>query len=348
VAIRIRFPAEEQPTVELTSYPLAELALSLHVVADPRMQPELAPFVRRARSRLPKDVARELAELAFLLGPPAPAPFAFPEGPPLDVPEALAAISAGDEDLQWTLSMHLDGTVPEHLRGRNGACTNVLDQLRRDPEAVAGRLLQLFSDYWTHAFSLEWSDVKARLRLAQAEAELQLAGGGLGSLLASTTRRARLNGDGIAITPTIPAEIEVPLQADGRMPVVISLYSSPWVITRITPAAGLVLPAPGADRRVTSPSIELVQGLDAIADPTRLTLLRLVAGRPRSTRELANLLELSEAAVSKHLRRLADAQLVRGERQGYYVLYRLLPERAVAASEALLDFLRVSSDSPAG
>ena len=205
MAIRIRFPAEEQPTVDLTSYPLTELALSLHVVADPRMQPELAPFVRRARSRLPKNVARELAELAFLLGPPAPAPFAFPEGAPIDVPEALAAISAGDEDLQWTLSMHLDGTVPEHLRGRNGVSTGVLDELERDPEAVAGRLLRLFSDYWTYAFSLEWPDVKARLRLARAEAELQLVGGGLGSLLSSSTRRARLCSDGIAITPTIPA-----------------------------------------------------------------------------------------------------------------------------------------------
>ena len=91
-----------------------------------------------------------------------------------------------------------------------------------------------------------------------------------------------------------------------------------------------------------------MQELDAIADPTRLTLLRLVAARPRSTRELAQLLELSEAAVSKHLRRLADAQLVRGERQGYYVLYSLVPERAVAASEALLAFLRVPSDSPSG
>jgi hypothetical protein len=30
------------------------------------------------------------------------------------------------------------------------------------------------------------------------------------------------------------------------------------------------------------------------------------------------------------------------------VLYRLVPERAVAASEALLAFLRVPSDSPAG
>jgi DNA-binding transcriptional ArsR family regulator len=129
---------------------------------------------------------------------------------------------------------------------------------------------------------------------------------------------------------------------------VLSLFSAPYVITRISPAAGLVLPAPAAERRVTAPSLELVRGLNAIADPTRLTLLRLVSARPRSTRELAQLLELSEAAVSKHMRRLADADLVRGERNGYYVLYRLVPERAAAASEALLDFLRVQTDSPPG
>ena len=347
MAIRIRFPAEDPPVLELTSYPLTELALSLHTVADPRMQPRLAPFVRRVRSRLPKQVSQDLSELAFLLGPPAPAPFAFPEGPPVDVPEALAAISPRDEDFQWSLSMHVDGSVPEHLR-RNGNAA-VLDELERDPDAVAGRLLQLFRDYWTHAFSQEWADVEARLALARAEAQLQLESGGIGSLLSSSTRRARLSDGGIAVTPTIPAEIDVQVHEDGRMPVVISLFSAPWVITRIMPAAGLVLPAPGADGgRITTPSISLVQELDAIADPTRLTLLRLVAARPRSTRELAQLLELSEAAVSKHLHRLADAQLVRGERQGYYVLYRLVPERAVAASEALLAFLRVPSDSPAG
>jgi DNA-binding transcriptional ArsR family regulator len=91
-----------------------------------------------------------------------------------------------------------------------------------------------------------------------------------------------------------------------------------------------------------------VQELDAIADPTRLTLLRLVADRPRSTRELSELLSLSEAGISKHLKRLAEAGLVDGERRGYYVMYRLIPGRALAASHALLEFLRVATDSPLG
>ena len=346
MAIRIRFPAEEPPVVELTSYPLTELALSLHVVVDPSRRPELAPFVRRLRNRLPKGVRRELSELAPLLGPPAPAPFAFPVGPPLPVPQALAAVPPTDEALRWTLEMHRDCSIPEHLRPQNGNGRTLAEDLERDPEGVAERFVQLFADYWEHAFSHEWPDVEARLALARADAQLRLARGGIGRLLSASTRRARLTGEGIAVTPTIPAEIDVGVQEDGRLPVVLSLFSAPWVITRIAPAAGLVLPAPHADHQVTAPSIELVQGLDAIADPTRLTLLRLVASRPRSTRELAQLLELSEAAVSKHLRRLADAQLVRGERQGYYVLYRLRPERAVAASEALLEFLRVCEAEP--
>ena len=344
--IRIRFPTEEPPLAELTSYPLTELALSLHVVADPRGRPDLAPFVRRVRGRLPRAVARELSELTFLLGPPAPAPFAFPVGPPKPVPEALGAISFDDESLQWTLAMHREERMPPELA--KPAPPAVLDELGRDPDAVAQRLLALFDDYWTSAFSYEWPDVEARLALAQVEAARRLQSGGIGSLLRSSTRRARLANGGITVLPTIPADIDVGIQEDGRMPVVISLYSSPWVITRIAPAAGLVLPAPVADRQVTPPSLELLQELDAIADPTRLTLLRLVAARARSTRELALLLDLSEAAVSKHLRRLSDAQLVRGERQGYYVLYRLIPERAVAASESLLSFLRVATDSPQG
>jgi DNA-binding transcriptional ArsR family regulator len=341
MAIRIRFPVEEPPAVQLSSYPLTELAMSLHVVAVPQGHPALAPFVRRVRSRLPKRVQHELRELGILLGPPAPAPFAFPEGEPQEIPAALVEIEPNDEALQSTLSMLADEFLPR--RQLTADEKPVIAELERDPQAVAERLLALLRDYWTHAFAEEWPDLAARLSLARAEAELQLSGGGLQSLLATTTRRARLSDRGISVTPTIPADIDVAVAEDGRLPVVLSLFSAPYVITRISPAAGLVLPAPAPEARVTAPSLELVQGLNAVADPTRLTLLRLVALRPRSTRELSQLLELSEAAVSKHMHRLAEADLVRGQRNGYYVLYRLVPERAAEASRALLDFLRVAN-----
>lgn len=354
MAIRINFPAEAPPPVELESHPLTELVLSLRVVANPRRHAGLAPFVRRARSRLPKPVARELSDLSSLLGPPAPAPaaFVFPaRESAADLAQALAALSPRDEGLLPTLEIVGGEALPE--RRRHGESRRrIVAELARDPLAVAERLLRLLADYHAYAFDHEWPELDARLRLAHVDAELELARGGIGALLLRTSRRARLASHGIAVTPTLPVDVDVELPEDGTLPVVLSLFSAPYVITRIAPAAGLVLPAPVPDRRVSAPSLSLVQELDAFADPTRLTLLRLVAGQPRSTRELSQLVGISESGISKHMRRLAAAELVRGERNGYYVLYSLVPERAVAASDALLDFLHVgnavSTDSPPG
>ena len=96
--------------------------------------------------------------------------------------------------------------------------------------------------------------------------------------------------------------------------------------------------------RVLSPPLTLVPGVAALAAPTRLTLLRLVSVRSRSTRELAQLLSISDSAVSKHLRQLTQAGLVEGRRQGYYVLYRLVPEQALKTSDAVLQFLDVTGN----
>lgn len=71
----------------------------------------------------------------------------------------------------------------------------------------------------------------------------------------------------------------------------------------------------------------------------RLRALRLIAERPRSTQELAPLVGISEAGLSKQLRALADAGLVSSRRDGYYVLYSLVPERIAPLSDALLRYL---------
>jgi DNA-binding transcriptional ArsR family regulator len=349
MSIRISFPTADQPDLELTSYPLTELYLSLLLVRDPTRGPAtLAPFARRARARLPKPVLRELGALSFLLGPPLPAEFLFPEGELTGrLPQALASLSPNDESLQWNVDMFAEESVP-----KDAAQREVVDEALRDPAAIAGRLVELMRDYWKYAFEDEWPKFCAQLRLARAEAEVQLASGGLGTLLANSTRRARLSDGGLMITPSLPIDLDIPLEENDRIQLVLSLFAAPFVYTRIGAGAAMVLPAPSAERRVTAPSFELVQGLNAIADPTRLTLLRLVAACPRSTRELSQLLELSESAVSKHMKMLAAADLVRGVRQGYYVLYKLVPERAAAASDALIDFLAVpgvnGSDSPSG
>jgi DNA-binding transcriptional ArsR family regulator len=84
---------------------------------------------------------------------------------------------------------------------------------------------------------------------------------------------------------------------------------------------------------------ELAEVLHALGDGTRLRLLPLLSSRPRTTQELARVVRLSEATVSRHLSVLRAAGLVASRREGRFVLYWLVPDRASTLSSLLLDFI---------
>ncbi|MBB6733152.1 ArsR/SmtB family transcription factor [Cohnella zeiphila] len=64
----------------------------------------------------------------------------------------------------------------------------------------------------------------------------------------------------------------------------------------------------------------------AIADPTRRSLLRLLSDREMPVTVISNHYEMTRTAVSKHLRILADAGLVRERKVGRETRYRFEPE----------------------
>jgi DNA-binding transcriptional ArsR family regulator len=71
----------------------------------------------------------------------------------------------------------------------------------------------------------------------------------------------------------------------------------------------------------------------ALADPTRESIVRLLAEGERSVGEIAERLPVSRPAVSKHLRLLEGAGLVRFRSEGTRNVYALDP----AALQALRD-----------
>jgi len=346
MALRIRFPGEQPPTT-LAGYPLTELYMSLHVLSEPGHHVAHRGFVQRARRRLPPGFRAELAALRCLFGPPLPDVFAFPDVPMQgDAPSAIRALVEDESKLAWSLQEIAEQTCVPKQPARAEARLQVIADLERDSTGVAQRFAQLLTDYWSYAFEDEWQSLEPQLRLAQADAELELASSGLRGFLARSSPRLKLGEQDLLICPNFPHEQSADFPEDGSLPLVLSLFTAPHVFTLWGPPTefGLVLPPPGMSGRVVSPAVNLVQGLAAIADPTRLTLLRLVAARSRSTRELAQLLSISDSAVSKHLRQLTLAGLVEGRRQGYYVLYRLVPEQAVKTSDAVLQFLDVAGN----
>jgi DNA-binding transcriptional ArsR family regulator len=74
----------------------------------------------------------------------------------------------------------------------------------------------------------------------------------------------------------------------------------------------------------------------ALGNPQRRAIVELLASRPRSVQELADGLPISRPAVSRHLRVLSTAGLVRDEQVGTRRLYRL-HETGIAAVRGYLE-----------
>ncbi len=67
--------------------------------------------------------------------------------------------------------------------------------------------------------------------------------------------------------------------------------------------------------------IKLVDLLKVLADEKRFKIVNLLLEQTLCVRALAGKLEISEAAVSQHLKILREAGLVKGEKRGYWTHY---------------------------
>lgn len=64
----------------------------------------------------------------------------------------------------------------------------------------------------------------------------------------------------------------------------------------------------------------------ALADPTRRELLRLLAGKEMPVTDITGHFRISRTAIAKHLRILAEAGLVKARRTGRERRYQLVTE----------------------
>jgi ArsR family transcriptional regulator len=87
-----------------------------------------------------------------------------------------------------------------------------------------------------------------------------------------------------------------------------------------------------------APARELARGFAALGDPARLQILSMLAAAPGGEVCVCDFvapLGKSQPTVSHHLKVLADAGLVEGERRTKWVWYRLVPGRLAALRSAL-------------
>jgi len=80
---------------------------------------------------------------------------------------------------------------------------------------------------------------------------------------------------------------------------------------------------------------DLARLLKVLSVDTRVRIVQLLKGRALCVNALAGRLDVTQGAVSQHLRVMRDAGLVMDEKRGYFVHYRLNEETLAAWREEI-------------
>lgn len=89
----------------------------------------------------------------------------------------------------------------------------------------------------------------------------------------------------------------------------------------------------------------LLGWMDALADPTRLRLMRLLERSELGVVELCDVLQLPQSTVSRHLKVLSDRGLLRSRRQGTTHLYRMTLDELEPPTRKLWILAREQTES---
>jgi DNA-binding transcriptional ArsR family regulator len=333
--------------------------LSLHVLAEPKHHALQHGWVRAMRA-LPASLRREISALSFLyrwtlpdcLLPPADSDY---DGFDVEVSRLRRLrTEVVAFDLLRRLYDHGGGARPGRRRilAAPEVRTRALRQagtlgpqarraaalLFEDPAALVERFASLLEAYWEAVFAAEWNRIEPQLAESVESSGRQIAGDGMHAFLLSLAPQLRVDPGGRSFGLDVPHEHRVVVGSENPLLLIPSVYAwphvrvncdAPWPLSVVYRAPSLVKHL----RRATPP--ELVQLLKALADPTRLRILELLAKQPRSTQELAPLVGLTDAGASKQLRLLAAAGLLTTKREGYYVVYSLEAEKLATLSDEL-------------
>jgi DNA-binding transcriptional ArsR family regulator len=283
--IRVELPRRRAAEVEHSYSALVECVLSLHVAFDRHGHP-LAESRLRALRRLDADLRKRIEAFRpqFESDPSEP----FLAWPSSEEPESFEAGLA-----------RVSPSAPE--------------------------LRAALVEYWDACFAAEWTRIEPLLAEAVDDARHRLAEHGVVGLFDRLPPGAEADARVLAVE----SEAEATIVPSPQRPVRFSASAFVWrrilVADEENCPVTVLYAAPTSIRQLhpdAAPS-ELVEMLSALADDTRLRVLKLIAERPRTAQELAPIVGMSTTGLSKILRKLATAGLLDARREGYYVVYSL-------------------------
>jgi DNA-binding transcriptional ArsR family regulator len=338
VTVVLQGAAVDRCTVRVS--PLAELCACLHAFNEHSHHPDSRAWAGAVRAEITPALLAECQTWAPLWGSRR-AQFMFPsdasgecgldeemsaiERLPTAVFVAMSALPIVDSD--WSIAFHrlLEDradrrTFTEHARRLSPGRLELAELLLGDPEEFRRQLLTFLRRFRRRVFEPEWRRVLPMLREEADRRRRELRRDGLAVIARVTATateahhphrvvfdklypaKARLVDDPCVLLPSAHAGPHVTIKHARGFPIAIQYAVKPTQET----------PFDAVDRRVR-----------ALSDPSRVRICRAILRGRHTTVDLAHYIGMAEPQVSRHLRRLREAGLVRASREGRMVFYEL-------------------------
>lgn len=359
--VAVTFVAEGAPgdAVEVGVSPLAELASLLHALADPAHHQPAGPMLERSRASLSEDDRAEAEKLSPLWSGYR-ARFLFPaeaglgrgfaeeltllESYPADrfFEGAAWAIRGGYTGAPPIAEMVCDGRARRDLLARASARSSdalvLMRQLLEDPDALRKRVVSFLDRCDAAFFSVEWASLRPVLEADATSRQVLAERAGPLATIASLSRSAQVLGapSRVRFEKVHHGRIDL---SRGRVMLVPSATAWPHLLVKHEPGWPALVHYPFRDvspAHTSPPVAEVQHRLEALTDPTRLRLCRLIGQSPSTTSDLAARISMSAPQVSRHLRALREVGLVERSRDGRRVRYHLCQEQVARLGIDLL------------
>jgi DNA-binding transcriptional ArsR family regulator len=360
--IRFRLPPNAIDQVAVVYSPLFETVLSLKVLAQPRHHPLHHPWLREMR-RLRPELRRGVAGYAFAYQSYVPVFLYARSSGGFDSFESdlerLQEMPREELRFEFTRFAHvrdlpadpslLDDParrrqVLERARDVPADSRRLLERALEETDAFVEGFVSFLRSYWRGAFRREWERIEPQLAETVAAAGKAIARDGLYGFLEQISPRIRVDARRQQVLVEKWYEADRSIGAGEMFVLAPSVYVWPHLLVSAEgswpPGISYAAPFLAAEAPSTIAPPDLVRLLRALADDTRLGALRLIAQQPRSTQELAPLVGINQATLSRHLRVLSEAGVLSRARDGRFVLYRLDVAALERLQPSLSSFLR--------
>ena len=214
-------------------------------------------------------------------------------------------------------------------------------KLLDDPEGTRQGLVALLREFDSLFFGDMWPRLSGQLASACSVLQARIHRDGFMKALLSIDPSFSANGTSVLVEK----DYDMSIDADHSVIVVVpTILGWPHFRVKYEPNWNLAIHFPITEyRHLNVPTLNDVENrLRALSDAPRIQLCRLIAVEPHTTTALAARMGMTTPQVSRHLKVLRDARLVRRRRDGHLVYYELnFVEFASIGSDLLAALLRI-------